>query len=150
MQKRRGRLQWVGLLRPDEPVGADRPLPELLRQLATDTATLVRQEMELARAELSQKGRQAAASGGQFGAAAAFALGAFGALTAAIIAALALVMPLWAAALIVTAIYAGIAAIAASRGKAALKELTPPVPQQTVASVRRDVEAVRAGVKRGQ
>lgn len=139
----------MGLLRPDEPVGAERPLPELLRQLATDTATLVRQEMELARAELSQKGKQAAASGGMFGAAAAFGIGAFGALTAAIIAALALIMPLWAAALVVTAIYAGVAAIAALRGKAALKKLAPPVPEQTVASIRQDVETVRAGVKRG-
>jgi len=133
-----------------EPLGADRPLPDLLHDLATDTATLVRQELELARAELIQKGRQAGKSAGLFGAAAIFALGAFGALTATFVAALALVLPMWAAALSVTALYAGVTVVAAFRGQAALKQVGAPVPEQTAASIRQDAQAVRAGVERSR
>ena len=133
-----------------EPLGADRPLPDLLHDLATDTATLVRQELELARAELIQKGRQAGKSAGLFGAAAIFALGAFGALTAAFIAALALVLPVWAAALIVTALSAGVTVVAAFRGQAVLKKVGAPVPEQTTASIRQDTHAVRARIERSQ
>lgn len=134
----------------DEPAGADRPLPDLLRELATDTATLVRQEIELARAELVHKGKQAGASAGLFGAAAVLALGAFGALTAAFITALALVMPVWAAALVIAVIYAAIGAAAALRGRAALKKVGSPVPDQTATSIRYDAAAIRAGIERGR
>jgi len=137
-------------MRPSEPAGAERPLPELLKQLASDTATLVRQEIELARAELSAKARDAGQSAGMFGAAAIFALGAFGALTACAIAAIALVVPLWAAALIVAIVYGIVAAVAAVRGRDAIKKVSSPVPEQTVETVREDVDAVRAGVRRGR
>ena len=131
------------------PQYADLSLPELLRQLSADTATLVRQEMQLARAEISQKGKVVAASGVGFGAAAVLGLGAFGALTATLIALLAVWLPVWAAALIVTVIYAVGAAIGAQAGKKALANFGAPVPQ-TVESVKEDVEAVRAGVRRAR
>lgn len=131
------------------PPYADVPLPELLRQLSSDTATLVRQEMQLARAELTEKGKIAAASGTGFGAAAIFGLGAFGALTAAFVALVALWLPLWAAALIIAVVYGIVAAVAAQRGKKALDEIGAPVPQ-TTQSVKEDVEAVRAGVRRAR
>lgn len=131
------------------PPYAELPLPELLRQLSSDTATLVRQEMQLARAELAEKGKIAAASGTGFGAAAVFGLGAFGALSAALIALLAVWLPMWAAALIIAVAYGIVAAVAAQRGKKALDEIGSPVPQ-TAQSVKDDVEAVRAGVRRAR
>jgi hypothetical protein len=131
------------------PPYAELPLPELLRQLSTDVATLVRQEMQLARAELVQKGKIVAASGVGFGVAALLGLGAFGALTATIIALFALWLPLWAAALIVTLLYAAGAAIGALSGKKALADFGAPVPQ-TVDSIKEDVDAVRAGVRRAR
>ncbi|GAC1303182.1 MAG: phage holin family protein [Vulcanimicrobiaceae bacterium] len=133
---------------PNPPQYADLPLPELLRQLSSDTATLVRQEVQLARAELTDTGKKAAKSAVGFGAAALFGLGAFGALTAALIAVIALALPVWVAALIVTVIYAVVAFVAAQSGKKALTDVTP-VPE-TIASVKDDVNAVRAGVARGR
>ncbi len=132
------------------PLYADMPLPDLLRQLSTDTATLVRQEIALARAELTEKAKQVIAPAGLFGTAAIAALGAFGAFTAFLIALIALVVPLWASALIVTVAYAAVAAFGALSGKQALAKVSSPVPQQTVASVKEDVEAVRTGVRRGR
>jgi len=134
---------------PPPPPNSDRSLPELLRQLSTDTATLVRQEVQLARAELTETGKKAAKSATGFGAAAIFGLGAFGALTTALIAVIALALPVWVAALIVTAVYGIVAFVAAQSGKKALADVAPAVPQ-TVATLKEDVNAVRAGVARGR
>ena len=136
--------------RKPPPPYADMPLPDLLRQLSSDTATLVRQEIALARAELTDKGKKAIAPAAMFGTAAVAALGAFGAFTAFFIALLALVVQLWAAALIVTVVYGIIAAVAALSGKKRLEAVGSPVPEQAVQSVKEDVDAVRAGVRRAR
>jgi hypothetical protein len=49
-------------------------------------------------------------------------------------------MPLWAAALIVTVLWAVVAAVLALRGRRELREATPPVPEQTIETVKEDVE----------
>ncbi|MDQ2857815.1 MAG: phage holin family protein [Candidatus Eremiobacteraeota bacterium] len=135
----------------DAPAYADLPLPELLRQLSTDTATLVRQEMQLARAEITQKGKQAQSSVTGFGTAALAGLGAFGALTTFLIALLAdWLQRVWLAALIVAVIYGVVAFVAARSGKKALEEVGSPIPTQTVETVKEDVDAVRAGVRRAR
>ncbi len=117
-----------------------RPLGELLKQLSEETSTLVRQEIALAKAELSQKGTQAGRGAGLLGAAGAVALLALGALTACFILALASLVPAWLAALIVAVIYAAIAAVLATRGKKELKAAQPALPEQTVESVKEDVQ----------
>jgi len=122
-----------------EPTG-DKSISQLLKDLAEETTTLVREEVELAKAELSQKAKNAGAGAGMFGGAAVLALGAFGAFTACLIAALAIVIPLTVGALIVAVVYAGIAAILALRGRDRVKEATPLVPTETVESVKEDVE----------
>jgi hypothetical protein len=132
------------------PAYAELSIPELLRQLSGDTATLVRQEMLLARAELTEKGKQAGVSVGAFGASAILALGAFGALTATLILLLSLVLQPWAAALIVTLAYGAAAFVSARLGKKKLDEMATPVPQETVESVKDDVAAVRSGIARGR
>lgn len=63
-------------------------VPELMRQLSDQTATLVRQELELAKAELTVKGKRVGIGAGMFGAAGVFGLYALGAFTAAVILAL--------------------------------------------------------------
>ncbi len=135
--------------RKPAPARADVPLPDLLRQLSADTATLVRQEMRLARAEIVQKGKIVAASATAFGTAAIAGLGAFGALTAFFIALLAVWLPVWAAALIVTVVYAIVAALGALAGKKALTSIGSPVPQ-TVETLHEDVDAVKTGVRRAR
>lgn len=136
--------------RKPPPPYAEASLPDLLRQLSTETATLVRQEIALARVELTDKGKKAGAAGGLFGTAAVAGLGALGAFTALLIALLALVVPVWAAALIVTVLYGIVAAVAALGGKQKLDALAPPVPEQTMQSVQEDVAAVSAGVRRAR
>ena len=118
----------------------EQPLPELLKQLSEQTTRLVRQELELAKAELTQKGKQAGAGAGLFGAAGAIGFLALAALTTCFILALDAVMPAWLAALLVAVVYGVIAAVLALRGRAKVKQATPPVPEQTIETVKEDVE----------
>jgi uncharacterized membrane protein YqjE len=118
----------------------DRSLGELLKQLSQETTQLVHQELELAKAELQQKGKQAGAGAGMFGGAGALGLAALGALTACFILLLDLVMPAWLAALIVAVVYGIIAFVLVKRGQAKLKQAAPPVPEQTIETVKEDVE----------
>ncbi len=116
------------------------PTGELVKRLAEETSTLVRQELELARAEVTQKAKKIGFGLGELGAAGIAALYALGALTACAIAALALVMPLWLAALIVAVIYAVVALVLALVGRNQLRQGMPPVPEQTQETLKEDVE----------
>jgi uncharacterized membrane protein YqjE len=118
----------------------DRSLGELLKQLSEQTTQLVHQELELAKAELTQKGKQAGAGAGLFGVAGAIGLAALGALTACFILALNAVMPAWLAALLVAVVYGMIAFVLVKQGQAKLKAAGPPVPTQTIETVKEDVE----------
>jgi uncharacterized membrane protein YqjE len=118
----------------------DRSLGELLKQLSQETTQLVHQELELAKAELSQKGKQAGAGAGMFGGAGALGLAALGALTACFILALNAIMPAWLAALIVAVVYGIVAFVLVKQGQAKIKQAAPPVPEQTIETVKEDVE----------
>ncbi len=133
-----------------DPELKDRPIGELMRELAEETTTLVRQELDLAKAEMTQKGKEAGLGIGMFGAAGIIGLFALGALTACFIAALALTMDVWLAALIVAVAYAVIAGVVALVAKARLKQATPPTPEQTVETVKEDVEWVKTQAKSGR
>jgi uncharacterized membrane protein YqjE len=117
----------------------DRPIGELLRQLSQETTTLVRQELELAKAEMAEKGKRAGLGAGMFGGAGASALLGLGALSAAAIAALDSAMPLWLAALIVGLLWLAIAGALALQGRSKVQAATPPVPEQTQESMKEDV-----------
>ena len=116
---------------------------ELLKQLSTETTTLVRQELELAKAEMAEKGKEAGKGIGMFGAAGILGLLALGAFTAFAIAVLDTAMETWLAALIVTVVYAAIAGVLALTGKGRLKNAGPPVPEQTQDNVKEDVRWVK-------
>jgi uncharacterized membrane protein YqjE len=118
----------------------ERGFGELLKQLSEETTRLVRQEIELAKAELAQKGKQVGMGAGLFGAAGVVGLLALAALTTCLILALDAAMPAWLAALIVAAVYGVVAAVLAMRGRAKVKQATPPVPQQTIETVKEDVQ----------
>lgn len=125
-------------------------VPELMRQLSNQTATLVRQELELAKAELTVKGKRAGIGAGMFGAAGVFGLYALGALTAAVVLALSLAMTGWLAALIVAVIYGAIAGGLALSGKSNVQRGVPPVPEQTVATVKEDVDMAKQRAREGR
>ena len=128
----------------------DRPTGELLRDLSDHTTTLVKQEMELAKAELQEKGKQAGLGAGMFGGAGLFGVGAFAALTACLIAALDQVMEIWLAALVVAVAYAVIAAVLAVTGKQKVKQAVPPVPEQAKDSVKEDLEWAKTQARSGR
>jgi uncharacterized membrane protein YqjE len=122
-----------------ETEARERPIGELVRDLSAQTSTLVRKEIELARAELQQKGKAAGKGAGMLGCAAAAGLLALGALTAALIALLDKEMATWVAALIVMALWAVIALVLAKAGQRSLQRAAPPVPQ-TVETVKEDIQ----------
>ncbi len=125
----------------------DQSIGELLKQLSEQTATLVRQELDLARAEMQQKGKRAGVGIGMIGAGGVLALAAVGALTATLILVLAEWMDAWIAALIVTLVYAAGAAVLALQGKEKVGEANPPVPEQTIETVKEDVQWAKSQVK---
>ena len=118
----------------------ERPIGDLLKQLSQETTTLVRQELELAKAEMAEKGKKAGLGAGMFGGAGIVGLMALGALTACFVLALDTAMASWLAALIVAAVYAAIAGVLALVGKNKVQEATPPAPEQTVETIKEDVQ----------
>jgi hypothetical protein len=128
----------------------ERPVGELLHQLADETTTLVRQELELAKAEMTEKGKKAGMGVGMWGAAGVVGLLALGAFTAALILALDGAMPNWAAALLVTAVYAVIAGVLYLRGKERVDAVGTPVPEEAIDNIKEDVEWAKTRAKSGR
>ena len=113
---------------------------ELFKRLSQQTSELVRKEVDLAKAELTEKGKSAGKGAGMFGGAGLFGVTAFLALTACLIALLGTAMEIWIAALIVTVVYAAIAGVLGLLGRRKLQEATPPSPEQTVETLKEDVQ----------
>ncbi|MCC5578743.1 MULTISPECIES: phage holin family protein [Microtetraspora] len=121
---------------------------ELVRQMSEQMSRLVRDELRLAKIELTEKGRHAGIGAGLFGGAGVIALLGGGALVATAILALALVIPAWAAALAVGGGLLFLAAVLGVVGKQQVSAATPPTPRRTMRSVRSDIGVVREGARR--
>jgi hypothetical protein len=113
---------------------------ELVKELSREVSQLVREEIALAKAEMTEKARHAGTGAGMLSGAAVLGLAAVGGSMATLILLLDLVMPAWLAALIVTVVYGAVAAFLALRGKQRVAEATPPAPEQTIESVKEDVQ----------
>ena len=124
---------------------ADEPIGALVHRLTEQIPELVRSEMRLAQAELTQKGKKAGLGIGMFSAAGLLAFFGLATLITTAILALALAVPAWAAALIVAAILLAIAAVAAVLGKKEVEQAIPPQPERTIENVKEDVAAVKGG-----
>ncbi|CAM5566311.1 integral membrane protein [Streptomyces griseus] len=120
----------------------------LVSRASQQISELVREEMLLARSEMTEKGKRFGKGGGLFGAAGIVGILAAQALVATCIAALALALPLWAAALIVTVVLAAVAGMAALAGKKQVARAGTPAPEQTINSVKADVAEVKERVHR--
>jgi uncharacterized membrane protein YqjE len=118
----------------------DRGTGELVKDLSAQVTRLVRQEVELAKAETAEKGKKAAVGVGMFGGAGVAGLLMLGSLTACLILAFALAVSAWAAALIVAALWGVIAAVLALQGRARMREIGKPVPEKTVETLKEDVQ----------
>jgi len=129
---------------------SDRPVGELLKELSEQTTTLVRQELELAKLELTEKGKKAGIGAGMFGGAGIVGFYAVGALTACLILALATAVDGWLAALIVAAVYGAVAGVLALSGKSKVQQAVPAVPEQAVDSVKEDVQWTKSRAKQAR
>jgi len=121
---------------------------ELLTRLSTQLTALVRGELELARAELTTKGRQAGVGAGLAGAGGVVALYGVGALVAAAVAALALLVPVWLSAVLVAVVLFVVAGVLALVGRSSLRRAVPPVPETALENVQEDVATVKEAVRR--
>ena len=139
----------VGDNQPD-PQLREQSMGALFKQLSDDMSALVRQELRLAQAEMTEKGKRAGIGAGMFGGAGLMGVMALGTLSACLIAALALAMHVWLAALIVTVIYAVVAGGLALRGRERIQHATPPVPEQTVETVKEDVQWAKTQLPSGR
>jgi Putative Actinobacterial Holin-X, holin superfamily III len=131
--------------RPGEP-SPEQPLSELISRTTSDLSTLVREEIELAKIEIKDDLRHTAQAGGMFGAAGFAGYMAALLVSLAIVFALDLALPLWSACLIVGAIFAVVAYAMFRQGWTKMKEFTPG-PEQTIETVKEDIEWVKARTK---
>lgn len=118
----------------------DKSTADLLKDLSNELTTLVHQEIELAKVELTEKTKRVGAGAGMFGAAAVVGLLGAGALVAAAIAGIATALSVWLSALIVGGILLLLAGILAFSGRTEVARGTPPIPEQAIESSKEDVE----------
>ena len=131
---------------PERGPKEEQSVGQLLRELSEETSTLVRQEVQLAKVELTEKAKQAGKGAGLLAAAAVMGLALLGALTAFLIAVIALVVPVWLSALVVTVLYGVVAGMLALAGKKALQQVSPK-PEQTVDTLKEDVQWAKTQAK---
>jgi uncharacterized membrane protein YqjE len=124
-------------------LGSDPTLGALVHDMTQQMSTLVRDEMRLAQAEMTQKGKRAGVGIGMFGGAGLVALYGVATLLATVILALALVIPAWLAALIVTVVLFAVAGVLALLGKKNVAQATPAKPEQAIEGLKEDVATVK-------
>lgn len=124
----------------------DRSLGELFGELAQEMGALVRQEVALARVELTHKATDVGKNVGYLAAGGAVAYGAFLSLLAAAVLLLAQAMPAWAAALVVAVVVGVAGAVLVSSALSKLKR-TDVVPHQTVQTLKEDAQWAKDQMK---
>lgn len=124
---------------PQEPLRAERSLPELLSELSGDMTRLFRDEVELAKEELKQEGRKAGKAGAAFGGAAVIGLLAGVAAVLFLGFALDSFLPTWLAFLIVTIVLGAVAAVLGIQGRNKVQEIDP-APEQTIGTLKEDAQ----------
>jgi hypothetical protein len=119
--------------------GDDRSLGELFSELSQETTTLIRQEVNLAKTEMSQKASRVGKDVGFMAAGGAVAYAGLLAILAGVIALLGLVIPLWLSALLVGLVVAAIGYFLVKRGLDALKQ-EDLAPRETIETLKEDKE----------
>lgn len=133
------------------PPGSEPKTAELLRQLSDQVSTLVSQEIELAKAELSEKGKKAGLGAGMFGGAAVVAFYGGIALVAFLVLILAEIgLATWLSALVVAVALFAVAGVLALSGKKQVDQVGAPAPEQAIASVKQDTETIKTRAQAGR
>jgi hypothetical protein len=125
----------------------DQSTSELVQKASEQISRLVKDEIALAKAELTEKGKHAGIGVGLFGGGGVLALYGVGALFATLIIVLDLFLPLWLAALIVTVVLFASAGVLALLGKKQVTQAVPPEPSAAIASAKADVDEVKHAIK---
>jgi uncharacterized membrane protein YqjE len=125
----------------------EKSLAELLNDLSRELTGLLHEEVELAKAEVTAKGKRLGAGVGLFGGAVVLALLSLGCLAACTIAALALAVPTWLAALLVAVTLLAVAVVLGLMGKADVQRGSPPIPEEAVESTKEDVAWLKTQLK---
>jgi hypothetical protein len=126
----------------------ERQAGELVKLLTEQVSALVRDELKLAQLEMTRKGKQAGAAAGMLGGAGVIALYGTGCLIACVIVAISGVLTAWLACLIVAVALFATAGATALLAKGRLRKASPPVPTETVDSVRTDVDVIKESARR--
>jgi uncharacterized membrane protein YqjE len=127
----------------------DQPVSDIVKQVSEEAKTLVGQEIKLAKAEMTEKAKEIGIGAGMFGGAGyTLHLAALG-LMLTMIFALSTAMPAWLAALVVTVVFVAIAGVLALTGKKRIQKAGPPVPEETIESVKQTIETVKEEAKWG-
>ena len=146
-------VETAATTRAWNPPGEDlthQPVTQVLQRVTEESKALIGEELQLARTELTSKVKTAGKGAGLLGAAAVVAIFGVMAITAAIILALAIVMPPWAAAMVVALAYLAIAGILAISGRNQVQAATPFVPEQTVRTLSDVLHRIQSAWKRGE
>jgi uncharacterized membrane protein YqjE len=125
------------------------PVGDLLKQVQGEASTLVKNEVKLAKAEIGEKVKEVGVGAGMFGGAGLLAALASLAFMLCLIFALGTLMPDWLAALIVTVVFVAAAGALALMGKKRIQKAGPPVPEETVESIKQTMETVKEEAKWG-
>lgn len=133
--------------RPGHDV-SDASTAQLVSLLAAESSQLIRDEIALAKVEMTERAKGVGIGAGLFGAAGVLAWFGFGTLIATAVLALDLVLPAWAAALIVAAVLFAAAGVVALHGRKSIAEGSPPVPERAIANVKADVAEVKEARQR--
>jgi uncharacterized membrane protein YqjE len=135
-------------VRNDRSASGDEQVGVLVQRASQQLTELVRGELRLAQAEMKEKGRRYGKGGGLFGGAGVVGFLTLQALVATAVAALAVPLPVWAAALIVTAVLAVVTGVMVLTGKKEIDRAAPPAPEQTIENVKADVAEIKESAHR--
>ena len=124
----------------------NKPLGDLFSDLASDMSNLVRQEVTLAKVEITQKAKHVGRNIGYLVVGGAIAYAALLAVIAAVIMLLAKVLPEWGATLLVGILVAGIGWLLIGKALTALQE-TDVTPRQTVETLKEDATWMKEQLK---
>ena len=130
---------------PVPPAPESQTLGALVHQLTQQIPELIRSEIKLAQAEVTEKGKRAGVGIGMFSVAGLLAFFGIATLITTIILALSLVLDAWLAALIVAVVLLAGAAVAGLIGKNKVAEATPAKPERAIDGIKEDIATVKGG-----
>ena len=130
------------------PPSEERSTGELVKEVSEQVSVLVREEVKLVQLEMTRKGKQFGVGAGMISGGGLIALYGVGCLIACAVLAISEALAPWLAALIVGVVLLVVAGVAAQAGKGRLKKAVPPVPAETVDSVKADVEEIKERARR--